>query len=74
MVPTLPGSCTASSTSSVVPEAVDVLQLQRLGSITATTPCGCSVSASVSSSAVAHALPAGRRAPVERALERLSRG
>ena len=70
IVPTLPGSCTPSSTRTGRPGAGRIsVSVQRRGSITATTPCGCSVSASVSSSP---SLTVSTRtaAPFERALER----
>ena len=52
IVPTLPGSCTASSTSdrSTRRRPGYPSVVQRRGSTTATTPWGCSVSASASSS------------------------
>ena len=74
MVPTLPGSCTASSTRTTAPGAVGMSASdQTRGSTTATTPCGCSVSASASSSAGGTST---RRTPraAERELERLPAG
>ena len=51
MVPTLPGSCTASSTRATLPRGVAMSsRVQARGSTTARIPCGCSVSASASSS------------------------
>ena len=72
MVPTLPGSCTPSSTSTGAPGGGAMSSsVQRRGSTTATMPCGCSVSASFSSSVVAHRLDQ-HAAPLQRALERLA--
>ena len=77
MVPTLPGSCTPSSTTTTPPArgTESARASSAGGSITAMTPCGCSVSASSASarsSTATSGTPARRQRRFERRAARSS--